>query len=204
MVDAWRRAMPAKLATLMNDGLKRFARARQDAADRPQRALGGVDQARLSKPGTVFVAVGAGHLAGQQSVHEQLKALKLTATRVAIESAMNARPVSPLVLSLVEAAGRQRFAAGRAALVACSRGARGDRSRCSLASKPATPPVAGQRRRYDGLAARDDPRAAARHRLARARRSSARSPRRTRWCSKPTPMRRAISPRSPRRPACRR
>ena len=29
----------------------------------------------MAKPGSVFIAVGAGHLAGQQSVIEQLKAL---------------------------------------------------------------------------------------------------------------------------------
>ena len=37
---------------------------------------------RLGKPGTVFVAVGAGHLAGSDSVIEQLKKLKLKAKRI--------------------------------------------------------------------------------------------------------------------------
>jgi uncharacterized protein YbaP (TraB family) len=40
-------------------------------------------QARMAKPGTVFVAVGAGHLAGSDSVQVQLGKRKLTATRVA-------------------------------------------------------------------------------------------------------------------------
>ena len=39
-------------------------------------------KARLARPGTVFVAVGAGHLAGKGSVQDQLAALGLTATRV--------------------------------------------------------------------------------------------------------------------------
>jgi uncharacterized protein YbaP (TraB family) len=37
---------------------------------------------RMAKPGTVFMAVGAGHLAGKNSVQEMLKAKKLTATRI--------------------------------------------------------------------------------------------------------------------------
>jgi uncharacterized protein len=37
---------------------------------------------RMAKPGTVFMAVGAGHLAGKNSVQEKLKAKKLTATRI--------------------------------------------------------------------------------------------------------------------------
>lgn len=37
---------------------------------------------RMAKPGTVFMAVGAGHLAGRNSVQEKLKARKLTAKRI--------------------------------------------------------------------------------------------------------------------------
>jgi uncharacterized protein YbaP (TraB family) len=37
---------------------------------------------RLAKPGTVFIAVGAGHLAGPESVQKQLAAQGFTATRV--------------------------------------------------------------------------------------------------------------------------
>ena len=39
-------------------------------------------RARLAKPGTVFVAVGAGHLAGPGSVQDQLARLGIRATRV--------------------------------------------------------------------------------------------------------------------------
>ncbi len=38
--------------------------------------------ARLARPGTVFVAVGAGHLAGEQSVQHQLAGQGITTTRV--------------------------------------------------------------------------------------------------------------------------
>jgi len=37
---------------------------------------------RMERPGTVFIAVGAGHLAGRNSVQDQLKALGLLSTRV--------------------------------------------------------------------------------------------------------------------------
>ncbi len=39
-------------------------------------------KARLAQPGTVFVAVGAGHLAGKGSVQDQLKKLGLKSKRV--------------------------------------------------------------------------------------------------------------------------
>lgn len=39
-------------------------------------------KARLDKPGTVFIAVGAGHLAGEKSVQDYLKERGLKATRV--------------------------------------------------------------------------------------------------------------------------
>ena len=37
---------------------------------------------RMDEPGTVFMAVGAGHLAGKDSVQVQLGTRKLTATRI--------------------------------------------------------------------------------------------------------------------------
>ena len=83
MVGAWSRGDPAKLGELMNDGVKDTPElAKTLLYDRNARWAQWI-KARMAKPGTVFIAVGAGHLAGQQSVIEQLKALKLTATRVA-------------------------------------------------------------------------------------------------------------------------
>ncbi|MDB5679830.1 TraB/GumN family protein [Sphingomonas bacterium] len=83
MVGAWSRGDPAKLGEIMNEGLTDSPElAKTLLFDRNARWAQWI-KARLAKPGTVFIAVGAGHLAGQQSVIEQLKALKLTATRVA-------------------------------------------------------------------------------------------------------------------------
>ena len=83
MVGAWSRGDPGTLGDIMNDGIKDSPElAKTLLYDRNARWAQWI-KARLAKPGTVFVAVGAGHLAGQQSVIEQLKALKLTAARVA-------------------------------------------------------------------------------------------------------------------------
>lgn len=83
MVGAWSRGDPARLGEIMNEGLTDSPElAKTLLFDRNARWAQWI-KARLAKPGTVFIAVGAGHLAGQQSVIEQLKALKLTATRVA-------------------------------------------------------------------------------------------------------------------------
>jgi uncharacterized protein YbaP (TraB family) len=82
MVGAWSRGDPIKLGELMNDGITDTPElAKTLLFDRNARWARWI-KARLARPGTVFVAVGAGHLAGKQSVIEQLKALKLTATRV--------------------------------------------------------------------------------------------------------------------------
>jgi uncharacterized protein YbaP (TraB family) len=83
MVGAWSRGDPATLGEIMNDGIKDSPElAKTLLFDRNARWAQWI-KARLARPGTVFVAVGAGHLAGKQSVIEQLKTLKLTATRVA-------------------------------------------------------------------------------------------------------------------------
>jgi uncharacterized protein YbaP (TraB family) len=39
-------------------------------------------EARLDQPGTLFMAVGAGHLAGRDSVQELLRARGLASTRI--------------------------------------------------------------------------------------------------------------------------
>lgn len=83
MVAAWSRGDPDALAKFMNDGLDDSPElAKTLLFDRNARWAQWI-KARLDKPGTVFVAVGAGHLAGRQSVIDQLKTLKITAKRVA-------------------------------------------------------------------------------------------------------------------------
>jgi uncharacterized protein YbaP (TraB family) len=83
MVSAWSRGDPDALAKYMNDGLDDSPElAKTLLFDRNARWAQWI-KARLDKPGTVFVAVGAGHLAGDKSVIDQLKALKIKAKRVA-------------------------------------------------------------------------------------------------------------------------
>jgi len=81
MIEAWKRGNAAKLAKLMN----------ADASDPKleevlligrNRNWAQWIKARLDSPGTVFMAVGAGHLAGRGSVQDQLKRYGITANRV--------------------------------------------------------------------------------------------------------------------------
>ena len=83
MVAAWAAGDPDTLASFMNEGM-------EDSPELAQRLLFDRNarwaqfiKTRLDKPGTVFIAVGAGHLAGAKSVQEQLKALNIKVTRIA-------------------------------------------------------------------------------------------------------------------------
>ena len=82
MVDDWSRGDPDALAREMNKGLKDSPEvAKALLTDRNKQWAGWIAE-RMRTPGTVFIAVGAGHLAGANSVQEQLKAYKLDAVRV--------------------------------------------------------------------------------------------------------------------------
>ena len=82
MVDAWSKGEPDRLAIVMNENLKDSPElARTLLTDRNKRWADWI-KARLGQPGTVFVAVGAGHLAGADAVQSQLKARGVRATRV--------------------------------------------------------------------------------------------------------------------------
>ncbi|WP_043606216.1 TraB/GumN family protein [Novosphingobium sp. Rr 2-17] len=81
MVTAWKTGNADQLAKLLNE----------DESDPQMRKVLLTDRnaawakwlkARLDKPGTVFVAVGAGHLAGPGSVQDDLKAAGISSTRV--------------------------------------------------------------------------------------------------------------------------
>jgi uncharacterized protein YbaP (TraB family) len=81
MVAAWKTGDAEHLAQLLNE----------DESDPQMRKILITDRnlawakwlkARLDKPGTVFVAVGAGHLAGAGSVQDQLAAMGIASTRV--------------------------------------------------------------------------------------------------------------------------
>ncbi len=82
MVASWAKGDPDALAAMMNEAM----RTSPELVDtlltkRNERWAKWIDD-RLDKPGTVFVAVGAGHLAGKGSVQDYLKARKLMALRI--------------------------------------------------------------------------------------------------------------------------
>ena len=82
MVGSWARGDPDGLAAIMNDNLKESPEVgRVLLTDRNKRWAEWIDT-RMDRPGVVFVAVGAGHLAGADAVQAQLKARGLMAARV--------------------------------------------------------------------------------------------------------------------------
>ncbi|GGB16392.1 hypothetical protein GCM10011380_02350 [Sphingomonas metalli] len=82
MVDDWAKGRPDALADEMNDSLKASPEiARSLLLDRNRRWAEWVT-ARMQKPGTVFIAVGAGHLAGQGSLQALLAQRGLKVRRV--------------------------------------------------------------------------------------------------------------------------
>ena len=83
MVDDWANGKPEALAKEMNDELKDSPEvAATLLVNRNKRWAAWIKQ-RLAQPGTLFVAVGAGHLAGPDSVQAQLRKLGVKSARVA-------------------------------------------------------------------------------------------------------------------------
>ncbi|NIJ21973.1 hypothetical protein FHS95_003684 [Sphingomonas naasensis] len=82
MVASWSAGDPDRLAETMNEGMRETPEiAKILLADRNARWAEWIDK-RLATPGTVFMAVGAGHLAGPDGVQAQLGKHGLRATRV--------------------------------------------------------------------------------------------------------------------------
>ena len=82
MVVLWAKGDPDGLATAMNESLAATPElAKTLLWDRNARWADQL-KARMDQPGTVFVAVGAGHLAGEHSVQDYLKERGLTVKRV--------------------------------------------------------------------------------------------------------------------------
>lgn len=81
LIAAWGKGDAETLASIMNEGLDQPA-LRDALLTRRNIAWADWIKTRLDKPGTVFIAVGAGHLAGSDSVQAQLAKHKLVATRV--------------------------------------------------------------------------------------------------------------------------
>jgi len=83
MVRDWAAGKPDRLGKLLNRDLKDNPEVADALLFRRNARWADWIKARLDRPGTVFVAVGAGHLAGKGDVQEQLAARGVTATRVA-------------------------------------------------------------------------------------------------------------------------
>lgn len=81
MVEAWKRGRADELARLMNEDESDPTLMKVLLVDR-NKAWAQWIAKRLGQPGTVFVAVGAGHLAGRDSVQAQLAAARIKARRV--------------------------------------------------------------------------------------------------------------------------
>ena len=81
MIDSWLAGDADRLAALMNAEFDDPALYNRLLVERNGRWVEWIAQ-RLEQPGTVFVAVGAGHLAGAGSVQDLLEARGLTVTRV--------------------------------------------------------------------------------------------------------------------------
>lgn len=81
MVAEWAEGDADDLADLMNESMDDPAIAKLLLHDRNANWAEWIDD-RMDQPGTVFIAVGAGHLAGTKSVQDYLTARGLSATRV--------------------------------------------------------------------------------------------------------------------------
>lgn len=82
LLASWTEGKPEDTAVIMNEGMENSPETiRILLTDRNRRWAESI-QARMDQPGTVFVAVGAGHLAGDNSVQTFLAQRGLTAERV--------------------------------------------------------------------------------------------------------------------------
>ncbi|MGE0775921.1 MAG: TraB/GumN family protein [Sphingomonadaceae bacterium] len=82
LIDAWRAGDAAALAREMNDGVDELPELRAVLLDRRNERFARWIAGRLAKPGTVFVAVGAGHFGGKHNVRELLEAKGFRIRRV--------------------------------------------------------------------------------------------------------------------------
>ncbi len=81
MVGDWAGGDPEKLADLLNEGMSDPELRATMLTRRNANWAKWIDQ-RLATPGTVFLAVGSGHLAGADSVQDQLKQYDVEAARI--------------------------------------------------------------------------------------------------------------------------
>lgn len=83
LVAHWRQGEPEKLAAEMNESLEATPELAEVLLIRRNANWVKWIKERLATPGNVFVAVGAGHLAGKGSVQDQLKIAGISSARVA-------------------------------------------------------------------------------------------------------------------------
>jgi uncharacterized protein YbaP (TraB family) len=81
MIEAWKAGKADTLARLMNEDESDPALMKVLLVDRNKAWAKWIAE-RLKQPGTVFMAVGAGHLAGKDSVQAQLATAGIKVTRV--------------------------------------------------------------------------------------------------------------------------
>ena len=82
MVESWSAGDVATLGATLNESLRKTPEVgKVMLSDRNARWAEWIET-RMAKPGTVFIAVGAGHLAGNDSVQAWLAKRKLSATRI--------------------------------------------------------------------------------------------------------------------------
>lgn len=82
MLDAWSRGDLKRLAAIMEEGFKDHPQSRRVLLIDRNAAWARWIQERLKRPGTVFMAVGGGHLGGVGSVQDQLRWLGIESSRV--------------------------------------------------------------------------------------------------------------------------
>lgn len=82
LLTYWQAGQPDRLAKSMNESLETTPELAQVLLTGRNASWAKWIKARLEQPGSVFIAVGAGHLAGKGSVQNQLKALGIRTRRV--------------------------------------------------------------------------------------------------------------------------
>ena len=81
-VAAWSAGDPDALGRLVNEDVAKSPELSEALLAKRNRNWAGWVERRMARPGTVFVAVGAGHLAGGGSVQDELATLGLKAERI--------------------------------------------------------------------------------------------------------------------------
>jgi uncharacterized protein len=81
LVSSWANGKPEELAKLMNEGIEDPVLYKKLLTDRNANWAKWIKE-RMAKPGTVFMAVGAGHLSGPTSVPTLIKQKGLKAKRI--------------------------------------------------------------------------------------------------------------------------